>query len=356
MRGAGRIYRRGRIYWIDYWCGGHNYRESSRSALERDARELLRKRLAEVNAGRPAPRGKATVAELIADLETDYKLNGRKSLYQMQGHARPVLAVFGPDPAEEVTTPRIQRYVQQRLEERLPDGTIIKRSPAKINRELAVLRRALALGRRHGRTGAAPVVPTLKEANARTGFFERAEVLTVMAHLPPDLADLVDWAFLTGMRKGEVVTLTWDTIQGEELRLADSKNGERRVIPLVGLYAQVIARRQRRRLPGCELIFHWSGKPIQQFRRHWARACSAAGLAGRLFHDLRRSGVRSLVRAGVPRRVAMAISGHKLESVFERYNIVDGSDLRSAAHRLGEFLGSVQNRDNSGTISEPAKT
>ncbi len=73
-------------------------------------------------------------------------------------------------------------------------------------------------------------------------------------------------------------------------------------------------------------------------------------LPGLLFHDLRRTGVRNLVRAGVPERVAMAISGHKTRAVFERYNIVSGRDLKDAASKLETYLAR-QNGDNSGTIA-----
>jgi integrase len=71
---------------------------------------------------------------------------------------------------------------------------------------------------------------------------------------------------------------------------------------------------------------------------------------GTTFHDLRRSGVRNLVRAGVPERVAMAISGHKTRSVFERYNITSANDISDAGKELAAFHAEKFG-DNLGAIS-----
>jgi integrase len=88
------------------------------------------------------------------------------------------------------------------------------------------------------------------------------------------------------------------------------------------------------RYPDCPYVFHRSGNPIISYAKDWRKAVTEAGLVGKIPHDFRRTAVRNLVRAGVPERVAMAITGHKTRSVFERYNIVSDGDLKDAAQKL----------------------
>lgn len=68
-------------------------------------------------------------------------------------------------------------------------------------------------------------------------------------------------------------------------------------------------------------------------------ACVEAESPGRIPHDLRRTAVRNIVRAVVPERVAMKLTGHRTRSVFERYNIVSDSDVDAAAIRLNGLMG-----------------
>ena len=82
------------------------------------------------------------------------------------------------------------------------------------------------------------------------------------------------------------------------------------------------------------------GSPIHDFRGAWQRACRGAGVPGRLVHDLRRTAVRNLERAGVSRSDAMAMTGHKTESVYRRYAIVDSATLRNAALKLSALHAS----------------
>ena len=106
----------------------------------------------------------------------------------------------------------------------------------------------------------------------------------------------------------------------------NAKTGEARTLMLVGDLAELMDRRWKARLFNrvtgkiflAEYVFHRTGQPLEDFRGPWERACAAAGVPGLLFHDLRRSAVRNMDRAGVSRHVAMAISGHKTESMYER--------------------------------------
>ena len=148
-------------------------------------------------------------------------------------------------------------------------------------------------------------------------------------------------------------TLTWSQVDwnGGFLRLepGTTKNQEGRAFPITpGL--RVILERRKELTRRCEraqariipLVFHRSGRPIHSFRRSWKEACKKAGLPGLLFHDPRRSAVRNLERASVPRSVAMKLTGHQTESIYRRYAIVAEADLREAGVKLSALADSVQ--------------
>jgi integrase len=87
-----------------------------------------------------------------------------------------------------------------------------------------------------------------------------------------------------------------------------------------------------------ESLLHRDRKRIREFRGAWTKACQQVGLQGKLFHGLRRSGVRTMRRSGISEEVAMRISGHKTSSVFRRYNITSRADLAEAAETIGRFI------------------
>jgi integrase len=136
-----------------------------------------------------------------------------------------------------------------------------------------------------------------------------------------------------------------------------TKNDEARSFPFTDdLRALLVAQReatdalQRWRGRIIPWVFHRAGLPIKDFRDAWHRACAKAGVPGRIPHDFRRTAIRNMVRAGIPERVAMMLSGHKTRNVFERYNITSGADLteaaaklnRAASRAMGTITGTVE--------------
>jgi integrase len=145
-------------------------------------------------------------------------------------------------------------------------------------------------------------------------------------------------AYSFGFRKGELLSLKVadvDLMAGT-LRLRDSKNGEARQVSLTAETRSLLAECIRGKFSNDALFTRQNGTPVQDFRGTWEVITTAAGCPGLLFHDLRRSAVRNLIRCGVSEHVAMRISGHKTPSVFRRYDIVDADarDLQDAAKKI----------------------
>lgn len=110
----------------------------------------------------------------------------------------------------------------------------------------------------------------------------------------------------------------------------------------------------------CPYVFQRSGKKkqgirVKNFRRAWLTATKAAGCPGRIPHDFRRTAVRNLVRAGVPEKTAMTITGHKTRSVFDRYDIVNEQDQREAVRKLAGTIPGTIGGSATQTSPEPQK-
>ena len=85
-------------------------------------------------------------------------------------------------------------------------------------------------------------------------------------------------------------------------------------------------------------MFHHDGELIRDHYHAWRSACTKAAVPGRLVHDLRRTAVRNLVRAGVLERIAMELTGHLTRKVFDAYNIVNDADKRDGVAKLGKYM------------------
>ena len=328
--------------------------------------QLLKKRLMEISAGVHAgPQAKhITVAALLDDLIADFETNEKSVDWVrfVEGHLRPF---FGHMRAERVESRHIDAYIKERREAGISNSTI--------NRELARLRRAFNLAREScpPKVKRGLKIPKLVEPPPRKGFFEHADFVVLRTELPEHLRPVLTFGYYTGCRKGEILNLVWPQVDLLErivrLEPGETKNEEARTIPLMDdLYEMLVLQKQKRdqHWPRCRWVFFRYGKKIKDFRGAWDEACKRAdlwdyetGRTTRVFHDLRRTGVRNLVRAGVPERVAMMISGHKTRSVFDRYNIVSERDLHDAAAKLGQHMKELEkarDKHNSSTIQQVA--
>ena len=392
-RGAGRLFRResSKFIWLQYYdAHGQQVRESSGTDDERKAERILRKKIGEVAAGVHRDTRRVTYESMRESFIADYATNRRKSLrFDGEGFPRMDKVIrldeyFSGWRASDIDTDSIRKFIALEQEKGRAAGTI--------NRSLSALRRMFHLAKADGKLRDIPHFPMLKEAAPRSGFFERADYETLIRVLPDYLRLPVSIGFFSGMRLGEILALEWSQIDllGNtiNLRPGETKNGEGRAVPVTPeLRALLLAQRGCRQSQCPFVCFKvdrlGNALQLESFRKAWYSACVKAGLGkfvpkvgpdgqpiyakrsdrlkgksspvmvyeGRLFHDLRRSGVRNLVRAGVPERVAQTISGHKSRSVFERYNIVSPADILEAGRKLAAFHSSQKVGDISGTVS-----
>jgi integrase len=347
-RAADGTQKESAVIWLKYRDAlGVLRRESSETTKEQEARRLLKQREGAAVEGRViAPRAdKVTVAQLADDLKTEYRANGRKSLDRVQDAIEHLLPVFGPLPAVKIVSADVTAYQARRLAEGAANATI--------NRELAALKRMFSLAVKGEKIHRTPHIAMLHENNVRAGFFEDHQYEAVRAHLPAYAQPVVTFAYITGWRvRSEVLTLQWrqvDFVAGiVRLDPGTTKNREGRVFVMTPelramLEAQRAITESKQKKTGSIIpwVFHRTkrGRPLKGFRKAWVQACIDAGVPGRILHDFRRTAVRNLERAGVPRSVAMKMVGHKTESVYRRYAIVDEAMLRDAAVKLAARRG-----------------
>lgn len=384
-RGSGRIFKmKGSLnWWVQFYDHGHQVRESAGSDNENVAKRLLRKRLGEVEAGIQRDSRGLRYENLRDNYLREYLVNGRKSL-RRDREGKPYLdkvkrldGYFAGFRVSEIGPDEIRKFVAGQQKGKLTAGSI--------NRSLAALKRMFRLALRDGKLRNVPYIPMLKEAAPRSGFFEPEEFESLYKALPADLRLPLALGYYTGMRRAEVCGLRWEQVDflGNSISLnaGETKNDQGRTIPIVPQLLPLLKEQYSKRQADCPLVcfrLNSKGRAIRvgDFRKVWQARCIELGLGkmvqdtdpltdepllagekaimvykGKLYHDLRRSAVRNLVRAGVPERVAQEITGHKTRSVFARYNIVSAADVVDAGRKLGAFIESKQVGASSGQAS-----
>jgi integrase len=361
----GQIRKRGGVWWIRYYRDGRRFEQSSKSAAYDDARDLLRRVEGAIVDGVPmTPKiGQLRMTDAADDLLTNYRINGRKSVDDVERHLDKLRRAFGPSAKlANLTTADVERYAKQRQDAGAANATI--------NRELAALKRMYTLAVRAKKLITKPHIPMLTENNARTGFFERDQFTAVRRQLTPVLQNVATVAYFTGWRtRSEILPMEWSQVDREagvlRLEVGSTKTKKGRTFKyaaIVELRDAIEARwaaHEALKKAGtiCPYVFErFDGKRVKHFRKAWVGACKAAGCPGRLPHDFRRTAVRNLTRAGVTDTIAMAVTGHRTRAVFDRYDITSEADLDDAATKLQTLVGTISGTNGrSETSTEFAK-
>jgi integrase len=294
------------------------------------------------------------MSELFADVIDDYRIHKRASIDDARSRVRLHLEpAFGKTRAAELGTQDLQRYIGSRRAAGAEDSTI--------NRELALVRRAFRLAATSDPPKVVRLlkVPRLVEDNVRTGFLEYEQYVPLRDALPARLKAIFVVGYHLGCRFGELRQIEWSQVDLEagEIRLFrhQTKSKKPRTVPIYGEmkeWLQLLREEREARQSACRWVFQFRGRRIGQHKKGWDEACAQVGLAGLLFHDLRRSAVRNMERAGIPRKVAMEISGHRTEAVYRRYDIVSPRDLKLAGQKLEHYLAGEKAPVSDGLASQ----
>ena len=345
----GSIYKRGNIFWLKYFKDGKPYYESSKSRKETVAKRLMKKREGEIQDGKlPGSYYEKVTFEALEEMFIRDRRINNKSVSDAEKRLKHLKPVFGGVKVPNIKSDRIAVYIDGRLNEGAANATI--------NRELAALRRMLNLGYRAEKVQRVPYIGMLKEDNVRTGFLEDFEYEALRDALPSHLKGFLTFGYMTGWRKEEVAGLTWDRVDLQErtvrLNADQTKNKEARNMYMEDSLLDLMFEQWAEK--NGPYVFHRDRIKIKNFRKAWNTGCRDAGIgygykssikyaqkweekgmtSGPIYHDLRRTAVKHMAQAGIDRKIAMMRTGHKTESVYNRYNIGTDADLKNAAQQL----------------------
>jgi len=271
----------------------------------------------------------------------------------------------------QVSTALVRRYTDERLKAGAANGTI--------NREISQLQRAFNLAYKESdppKIQRVPHFPRLRENNVRKGFLEQQQYEKLAVECSSVglwMCGILEVAHTYGWRESEVTKLKVGQVDlfNRVIRLnpGETKNRDGRTVHMTNTVYQLMCQLCRGKKSDDQVFTYEDGTPVNDFRKTWWKVCCATGVGhyvcrkcestttkkkckcgatlndaqlkyvGLLFHDLRRTGVRNMIRNGVPERVAMSISGHKTRAVFDRYNIVSEADLAEAAQKMENGFG-----------------
>ena len=261
---------------------------------------------------------------------------------------------FGKTVVSRVGPADLQDYQTKRLKAGMAPATV----DHEIGKTKTMIERAFDNGLVSGETLRTfrKVKRTLKRgSDVRDRILSQDEFERICEKAEKHVREILTMAYYTGMRRGEILNLTWDKVDMKSrfihLEAEDTKNREKRDIPICDeLYKNLKNIPRIIREPH---VFTYKGQPIKKIRRALATACKDAKIpygrdvkGGFILHDCRHTFNTNMRRAGVPESVIMAITGHSTREMFDRYNVIDEKDTVDAIKRLEVFFQNVNQNVN----------
>jgi integrase len=349
-RGSGGLFKipGSRFWYGQFHRDGRKVRFSTKTDIKAEAQKELRKRMADSERGivPVVEMRKLRYADLRAALIQNYVERGNEPLQTLRDGTETIWGLKALDEffkfsegkgmsVAQIDTDAARKFARERLGSGLSNDTV--------NGSLRLLRRMLNIANEDGKLTTVPKIRMLKNGAARKGFLARPQFDTLVSKLPANLRALVTFLYYCGVRLGEACQIEWSQVDLDAgliwLEEDQTKNSEARTIPLPDVLVDMLKKVDTKQV----VVFDDTN-----LRKSWRKACVAAGLGtltevagksyprytGLIIHDLRRSAIKNLMKAGVNEKVAMKISGHKTRDVFDRYHIVDTEDVVNAMRRV----------------------
>jgi len=340
--GIKRITKNGVVSWrVDTWLklvDGRleRFRESNIPTKEM-ALALERKKKTEAFEGRHFDKKQSLTVEKAWTKYAPKGERDNRAWATDKARAQHLLRHLGPVNAEQLRERHVEEYRQKRSTETTKRGHAP--TAATLDREVELLKRVLNYNVRLGLLTHNPIAhaPLLNKPNTRSTTLTQDDFEALVNAAKKDLRAVLVVAHETGMRKEELLSLTWQQVDLKNgtirLEAQDTKTERARLVVLTQRALQTLKALPRKKR---HYVFNnpKTGTRWQDIRKAFAQACKDAGLKNVWFHDQRRTFVTNARKAGVPESVVMRMSGHRSRKVFDRYNIVDHEDLKNAVRMI----------------------
>ena len=340
--GQGRIYKRGAVWYLDYWVDGLRKQERG-SADKSEALEVLAARKTDALRGDMGFEKKQIVH--FSDFSKEYEkvkiASGMRSARSIKGYLKHLDGYFGQTPLSKVTPELVEAYRQKRMKQRVhgrKEGSLMKGSS--VNRELAILKNLFGMAARQKKfRGDNPVKGlSYHPEQPRDYVLSREEIGRLLAAADDQTRQIIMIALNTGLRKGEILGLRWGQIDFQEgiISFARTKSTKFLRVPMNAKVLQILSAIERK----TDFVFpgRWDRGHLNDIKQEFGDARTKAGLPELHFHDLRHCAGTYMSAAGIPLTTIQQILGHRDIRTTTRYINANDENRRKAVNALASLF------------------